>query len=378
MEADSLRITHVVRAKPPGELGGAESHVFDLALSQLAAGHHVRVVLLGPAHIATAVETDVPTVRLDSMSMVTWLRGLRAEIRDNPPHVLHSHGYRADLIARCMRRVRGRECSRAAAVVTVHGFIRITPALRLLTRLNERILRSAHVVISVSSAEAERLTRLLRKPVYFVPNGVRRVEQVPRCAARAAIGSDPARQAVGFIGRLSPEKRPDLFIDMAVLVAAQLDDVDFVVIGSGPMRDHLDRRAARTGARIIFTGLIPNAGSLVSALDVVVCPSDCEGTPRSVIESMLAGVPVVATRVGGLPDLLSDGASGVLVEPGSAPALARAVLCLLRAPAAARAISEEARADAAERFSATRMAERVLDAYRTQLAVGSAESPQLV
>jgi L-malate glycosyltransferase len=367
MDVDCLRITHVVRAKPPGELGGAETHILDLATGQLAAGHSVRVVLLGPAQIGDALRTRVPTVSMDSMSMAVWLRKLRAEIQENPPDVLHSHGYRADLIAACARRS-GCGMSRWTSVVTVHGFIKTSPGLRLLTRLNEWTLRGADVVIAVSSAEADRLATLLRHPVLFVPNGVSPLEHTPRAAARAVLGIDPSRYAVGFIGRLSPEKRPDLFVDMAAIVAAQQPDVDFLVIGSGSLRNRMERRAAENRAHIMFTGLVPDAASLMSALDVLVCPSDTEGTPRAVIAAMLAAVPVVATRVGGLPDLIAAGRTGLLVEPGSAGSLAAAVIQLLRNRAAARVIGERARVDAASQFSAQHMADRVIEAYRSHPA----------
>lgn len=376
MNVDHLRITHVVRAKPPGELGGAESHLFDLATAQLAAGHNVRVVLLGPAQIGRALRERVPTVDTDSMSMAAWLWKLRTELRTNRPDVLHSHGYRADLIAASLRPLGG-GAPRWASVMTSHGFIRTSLGLQILTQLNERALLWADVVIAVSSAEARRLATLLRRPVDFVPNGVARVEQVPRVQARAALNSDPARCAVAFVGRLSAEKRPDLFVDMAAIVAREQPGTDFLVIGTGSLLERIKQRAAAAGVHVVCVGLVPNAASLMSAPDVLVCPSDTEGTPRTVIEAMLAGVPVVATRVGGLPDLITDGQTGFLVEPGCPASLADAVVRLLRDPAAGRKIGIRARADAAHKFSAQLMADRVTDAYRSHLATrfGPSERP---
>ena len=106
----------------------------------------------------------------------------------------------------------------------------------------------------------------------------------------------------------------------------------------------------------------------MGAIDVLVCPSDSEGTPRAVIEAMLAGVPVVATCVGGMPDLLADRQTGILVEPGSATALAAAVTALLRDPAEARALGDRAREYAVQRLSAWQMEERTGLAYRSHLA----------
>ncbi|HUC27879.1 MAG TPA: glycosyltransferase family 4 protein [Streptosporangiaceae bacterium] len=367
MSSNHLRITHVVRAKPPGELGGAESHLFDLATAQLAAGHDVRVVLLGPAQIGGTLSERVPTVGTESMSMAAWLWKLGIELQANRPDVLHSHGYRADLIAASLRLL-GSGAPRWVSAMTAHGFIRTSLELQMLTRLNERALRWADVVIAVSSAEARRLAALLRRPVDFVPNGVARVEQVPRVQARAALNSDPARRAVAFVGRLSAEKRPDLFVDMAAIVAREQPGTDFLVIGAGPLLERIKQRAAAVDANVMFMGLVPNAASYMSAIDVLVCPSDTEGTPRTVIEAILVGVPVVATRVGGLPDLIIDGQTGLLVEPGCPAPLAEAVVRLLRDPAAARKMSSQARSDAANRFSAQLMADGVTGAYRSHLA----------
>jgi L-malate glycosyltransferase len=367
MSVDHLRITHAIRAKPPGELGGAESHLFDLATAQLAAGHDVRVVLLGPAQIGRTLRERVPTVGTESMSMAAWLWKLRTELQANRPDVLHSHGYRADLIAAALRSPGG-GTPRWVSAMTAHGFIRTSLGLQMLTRLNERALRWADVVIAVSSVEARRLGALLRRPVDFVPNGVARVEQVPRVQARAALNSDPARCAVAFVGRLSAEKRPDLFVDMAAIVAREQPGTDFLIIGTGPMLERIKQRAAAVGTHVVFVGLVPNVASLMGALDVLVCTSDTEGTPRTVIEAMLAGVPVVATRVGGLPDLISDGQTGLLVEPGCPASLADAVIRLLRDPTAVQKMGSQACASANSRFSAQLMADRITNSYRSHLA----------
>ena len=376
MGGDRLRITHVIRAKPPGELGGAEMHLFDLTTAQVAQGHDVRVIFLGPAEISgTMQERGIATLQTESMSMVEWLRALRSALRADPPDVLHSHGYRADIIAMVVRPLT-RGVPRWTSVITVHGFLRTSFGLRVLSRLNECVLRWADVVIAVSSAETRRLTQLLRRPVVFVPNGVARVELVPRAQAVAKLGSDPSRRLVAFVGRLSPEKRPDLFVDMAAIVAREYPDTDFVVIGSGSLLcETQERAAATTGARVLFAGLVSNVASLMGAIDVFVCPSDTEGTPRVVIEAMLAGVPVVATRVGGVPDLIGDGRTGVLVEPDSPAAVAAAVTRLLGDDARSGVIGERARAYALDRFSVEYMADRVSEAYRSRLAGRAVPTP---
>jgi glycosyltransferase involved in cell wall biosynthesis len=173
---------------------------------------------------------------------------------------------------------------------------------------------------------------------------------------------------VAFVGRLSPEKRPDLFVDLADLMAREQLGTDFVVIGSGPLLSDMQARAATSKAHVVFAGLVSNVASLMGAIDVLVCPSDTEGTPRAAIEAMLAGVPVVATSVGGIPDLIADERTGILVEPGSPGALAAAVTRLLSDDARSQAMGNRARNYALARFSIERMADRVAEAYRSHLS----------
>jgi glycosyltransferase involved in cell wall biosynthesis len=363
-----LRITHVIRAKPPGELGGADIHVLDLATAQHRQGHRVRVVCLGPAEITSLLRyRGIPHLQVDSTSMLRWSVTLGLLLRIEPPDVLHSHGYRADIICALVGAPDRRRYHRIAAM-TVHGFLRTTAGLRLLTRVNQYALRRADIIISVSVRESQRLSESLRRPIEFVPNGVSAPDLSARAQAAAILGVDPSSRTVAFVGRLSPEKRPDLFIHMATIVAREHPGVEFIIIGSGALRHDLEkRRAAVTGVRLRFAGLLHGIASLMTAIDVLVCPSDAEGTPRVVIEAMLAGVPVVATRVGGVPDLIVDQQTGFLVQPGSALALATVVSQLLADPALATATAIRARNHAREHFSADQMAQRVELTYRSAL-----------
>jgi glycosyltransferase involved in cell wall biosynthesis len=359
MSDRELRIVHVIRAKPPGEVGGADLHVVDLAEAQMAQGHEVLVICLGRAGITRSMrDRGIPHVEVDSKLMAHWVWALRALLRSDPPDVLHTHGYRADIVPTfAVRFIRGKH--RWTSAMTVHGFIRTTVSLRIMTRIDECALRRA-----VSSGESRRLEALLRRRVHFIPNGVAQAYLLPRPEAMAKLGSHPSRRVVAFVGRLSPEKRPDLFVAMAGMVARKHSEVDFVVIGGGPLLDEVrDSSGPDPGNRVLFTGPIFNAASLMAAIDVLVCPSDSEGTPRVVIEAMLAGVPVVATRVGGIPDILDDRQTGIIIEHGSATALAAAVNALLSDRAEATAIGQRARDYALPRLSARLMEERTALAY---------------
>jgi glycosyltransferase involved in cell wall biosynthesis len=138
----------------------------------------------------------------------------------------------------------------------------------------------------------------------------------------------------------------------------------FVVVGDGPLRADLERQAAALGlaGAVTFTGFHPDAPGLIAGLDVLTVPSRSDGSPLVVCEAMASAVPVVASRVGGLPDLVEDGGSGVLVRPGEVEHLARALVSLLLDPAAARQLGARAGTLAAVRSHA-RLVDRMTRIY---------------
>jgi len=359
-------VIHMIRPRPAGEVGGADLHVADLAEAQRSRRSSVAVVSFGnPEYTAMLRQRGIDAIEVNGDHMRAWYRVTARAIVDRQPDVLHSHGYRADMIAAALRRWswKGRDC-RPALVMSIHGFIRTGVAFRTLTYLNERCLPAADLVITTSSAEADRLAHGRYPPARFIPNGVRPAPSASRDLLTAAVGMEAA-QRVAFIGRLSPEKRPDLFVQMAALVRERYPDCLFVIIGTGPLESVTRRLAERLGVadRVRFAGLRRDVGQLLRGVDVLVCPSDSEGTPRVAVEAMLSGVPVVATRVGGLPDLITDSVTGMLVEPGSPHPLADAVRYLLDDPKAAQRIGMAGAAQALSPFSIDHMERQVAEVY---------------
>jgi L-malate glycosyltransferase len=168
MTGERLRIVHAIRAKPPGEIGGADLHVADLAGQQAVHGHEVAVVSLGPAELTGVLrDRKIPHIAVPSMSMLDRARQLSAVIALRTPDVLHTYGYRADLVADAVgRRLFGK--APWSSVLTAHGFIRTSVTTRALTRANEHVLRRADTVVATSAAGAEQLGRRLVLQLYFL------------------------------------------------------------------------------------------------------------------------------------------------------------------------------------------------------------------
>jgi glycosyltransferase involved in cell wall biosynthesis len=167
-----------------------------------------------------------------------------------------------------------------------------------------------------------------------------------------ALGLNPEATIVLYLGALSPEKR----VDLAIQATTRLPQVELVVVGDGPERARLEGLAAEAApSRVHFLGQTSAPQQPLTAADVLVVPSATEGQPRVAIEAGLSGLPVVATTVGGLGEIVEDGRTGILVPPGDSMRLAEAV----RAALAARTrLGTEARLHCAARFDLARVADQ--------------------
>lgn len=342
-----LNVLHVVSPMGRGEVGGAERHALDLAVAQQR-GTDVRPVLLelgDKGFAALAAGHGIATITEGRPYAVGAVARARRAAGDLEIDVVHSHGYDADFLAATLAR-------RHARVATTHGFVRVSARTRAKTALDERCLRRFDAVIATSRVECARLRGLVGRAV-FVPNGI---HPPPRLAPRPA-----GAPVVGFCGRLSAEKRPDLFVAAAAALARSCPSRRFLMAGSGPLLDAV-RRAA---GPVTLLGVVDDVEAFYARLHVLVCPSDSEGTPRVVLEAMARGIPVVATNVGGLPDLLEHRRTGMLVAPGSAAAIVAAVEELLGDGELYARVAAAAREVALRSFTVERMAGRVQAVYRS-------------
>ncbi len=170
---------------------------------------------------------------------------------------------------------------------------------------------------------------------------------------------------VGVIGRLEPVKGHKYFIEAARMVIEELPKVKFLIVGDGSLRNDLESQCEELGVldKCIFTGWKEDVSSILSMLDILVLPSVNEAVGRILIEAGACGVPVVATNVGGVPEIVRDNETGVLVAPGSPEDLARAMIDLLNSEDKRQQMSIAAEEWIDDRFSAHRMVEEVSNSY---------------
>jgi lipopolysaccharide/colanic/teichoic acid biosynthesis glycosyltransferase/glycosyltransferase involved in cell wall biosynthesis len=285
-------------------------------------------------------------------------------IRRERPQIVHTHAAKPGVLGRVAARLAGVP----VVVHTFHGHILhgyYGPLMSWLLRRMERML--AHLsdrIIAVSEQVKQDLVRYGVAPpekISVIPLGFDLRPFLDNAAHRGALhrelGLTNGARLVGIVGRIFPIKNHRLFLEAAAHVAAEDWSARFVVVGDGVLRPQMEARARSLGIaeRVTFTGWRRDLHRIYPDLDVLVVSSRNEGTPVSAIEAMASGCPVVATRVGGLPDLIDDGETGHLVPSEDAPALAAAILRVLRDRDAARRMAEAACERVSERFRAERL-----------------------
>jgi glycosyltransferase involved in cell wall biosynthesis len=335
----------VVQVLAPAPAGGAESVVVALCAGLRARGHAVLLAaLVGPGDEdhpvparARALGVEVAVLAHRTRAYLAERAAIVALLRRFAPDVAHTHGYRADVVAGLAARAVG-----VPRVTTAHGFIGGDWRGVAYEWLQLQAARRAAAAVAVSTPIVERYRRagVPGERIHLLRNAWSGREPLPRAAARRRLGLDPAAPLVGFVGRLSWEKGPDLLLE----AAARLARAHVVFVGDGPDRTALAARAAALGLgeRVHFLGLVPDAGLLAAALDAYALPSRTEGTPIALLEAMAARLPIVAAAVGGVPDVVSE-AEAWLVPCDDANGLGAALGAALADPAAARARGDAAR-----------------------------------
>ncbi|MEJ2548482.1 MAG: glycosyltransferase [Gemmatimonadota bacterium] len=364
-------VPRVLQITAPGPYGGRETVVADLSAALHEAGHVVEVM----AVLDRGTDPDLhPFVRslLDQGVTVRSIvlpprayreeaRAIRAAIRDMGATVLHSHGYRTDVVGSiALRRTACRFVS------TAHGFTGGGWKNRLYERLQAGAWRRSEAVIAVSDPLVDAIEGrgVDRRKIHLIPNAWRGdALAMTREQARRRLEIEADARVVGWAGRLAAEKGPDVALE--TLARTGDEGIQLHFVGEGRLRAELEARAEELNLthRVRWHGAIENAAVLFPAFDLLLVSSRTEGTPMVLFEAMTAGVPIVATRVGGVPDVLTE--SEALLAPSEDPvALARALDASFTAPEEARARAEHARRRLRSRYAPGPWMEAHLALYR--------------
>jgi glycosyltransferase involved in cell wall biosynthesis len=340
-----------------------------------------------------ADDLGVEVVRIDELGReISPLRDLVATIRlarlirRERPEILHTHTAKAGTVGRVAALLAG---SRRPPIVvhTFHGHVLrgyFGPVRSLFFLLLERGLASiTTALVAVSPQVRDDLVALRvapRERFAVIRLGIELDQRVAagqdgRLESRRYLGIPADRFAVGWIGRMTAVKRTD---DVLIAFRRLRDsgvDACLCMVGDGPDRPQLERRAHELGVvrDTLFLGYQEDVAPYYAAFDALVLPSGNEGTPVSAIEALAAGRPVVATRVGGVPDVVRDGEDGFLVEAGATDDLADRLERLARDPALRERLGQQGRARVLPRYAVERLVDDVDRLYRSLLE--AARSP---
>jgi glycosyltransferase involved in cell wall biosynthesis len=328
-------LTKVLQVIQPARFGGIERVVQALAIAQRARGHEVHV-----ASVVGLGERDAPfhgpfrgsgvelhIIEIPIRAYLKERRGVTELCRLLQPDVVHTHGYRADVVDGGVPRHLG-----IPAVSTMHGLFADDLRVRLSLWVQIACLRRFDAVVAVSNPLAHdlRARGVPASLISVVPNAWNCTSPfLSRADARRALGIPDSALAAGWVGRLTRQKA----LEVAISAIGYLRDlpVTLSVIGDGEERGQMQALASAAGLadRILWHGVKSSAHQFMRAFDVFIISSLWEGAPIVLLEAMAAGTPVVTTAVGGVPDMVSD-REALLVPAEDPRALAEAVRATLQ------------------------------------------------
>lgn len=307
------------------------------------------------------------------------IRRLASLIREIRPHILHSHTAKAGAIARAAALVVG-EARPPLVVHTFHGHVLkgyFGRARTAFFRRVESVLASASdVLVAVSPEVRDELVELgvaPRRKFVVIPLGIPLEERLGGPEAgldlRHAYGIPEHAFVVGWVGRMTGVKDTGALLRIAAALRARGIDAVLCMVGDGPERERLEQLAHDLGiARsVYFAGYQVEVAPFYSLFDAFLLPSVNEGTPVSAIEALASGTPVVATRVGGVPDVVRDGIDGFLVESGDLAGATDRLAALARQPSLRRRLGAAGRERVRARYSVDRLVRDVDRLYRSLL-----------
>lgn len=353
-------------------IGGAQNVLYD-TVTGLPSDHyrHLVVCLFGADQTAERLRAagfQVVDLHMRSKLDVGVVWRLGRVLRDFDPHLLHSHMFHANLLARIVGRLTGVP----RIVCTEHTMGQEGSVRRLLNRLTAPLADRITAVSEQVGTFAREGIGIPSDQVVVIPNGI----DIDRCRsalspdqARAKLGLPPDQPVVGTVGTLRPVKGTDVLLRAFARLQESGPEAHLLVVGDGPEWDTLQALADELGIRdaITFTGNRSDIADLLAAMDLFVLSSHWEGLPIAALEAMAAGLPVVATAVGGTPGVVLDGKTGLLVPPSDPPALAGALQQLLSDPQQARTMGQAGRRRVEEQYTQQRMVERMEALYQELL-----------
>jgi len=361
-----MKILHVIDS---GGMYGAEKVLVNLVSEQMRMGLQPEIASIGEKKIAEKplelearkMGLPISIFRMRPGPNVFGAIRLRNHAVRNGFEIFHSHGYKGNILLGAVpAKVR-----RLPLITTLHGYTNTGGfnKMRLYEWLDRIMLSRIDGVVLVSPAMLSnpKLSGLNKGKCHVIENGI---EVEIETAASPELNSSRVAEfckhgfIIGAVGRLSPEKGFGYLIEAFGKIAARMKDAKLLILGEGGLRRSLEEKicSLRLQDRVLMPGYVQNAAQYMIFFDVFVLSSITEGLPVTLLEAMLAGKPVISTRVGAMKDIVHDCENGLLVEPSDSSALARAIERFYQDEKFRQNVGDQAKQEAEQTYSGKRMA----------------------
>jgi len=365
--------TSVVALVAADGISGPGRQLTAVACALAGAGIEFRIVVFHrrgrpPSAFARSLEVAGVEHRVvEDRGPIDWrvASQVRSVLERWRPSIVQTHGYKATAVGYLLSQRR----NPWSWIGFFHGSTTEDLKARFYHWVDRRLLGAAARIVVMSRTQAQAFRRCGRR-VHIIYNAVLGLTSGGDSSERDRLGAVAGRlrrPIIGVVGRLSPEKGVDLFLDACALLVRRGLAFSALVVGDGPERGRLEARCRRLALEscVQFLGQVDNVDVVYGNLDLLVLPSRSEGLPNTLLEAMTADLPVVATAVGAVPEVVGTSLAARLVEPGSAAVLAEEIEHAVTqgdSPAAAAA-----RREVVGRFSVQRRLEAHLELYRDLL-----------
>lgn len=373
-----MKILHLTRHL---DIGGIPRYIVDVSERLAAKGHKITVASTGGIQRAQLERAGIAHITIPLSSKFeyginlwrSWL-ALLPHLRAQSFDVVHAHTRVAQVLAGLIEKFHG-----IPAVTTCHGFFKPNLGRRLWPCWGRK-------VIAVSPAVAEHLAtthNVPRETIVCIPNGIDAEKFRPpapdstQIALREILGIPADAMVVGCTARLSQVKGLEYLLEAVALSRKKHPDLYCLIVGEGPSRSGLEVLTGKLGlyGKVIITGVVNDIAPYLAQMDIFVLPSRMEGLGLSILEAFAAGKPVIASRVGGIVNVVRDRENGLLVSSGSAEEIADAVDLLLEDKKLAAELAKKGFQTVREEFSLDRMAEGIEAVYGSVLKTSGSTPP---
>ena len=357
------------------EFGGAQRYILDLATNLPIEHYHVAVAAGGNGELfAKLKEKNIRTYQLKNLVReINPIKDLKAYfeikklLKKSKPDVLHLNSSKAGVLGA----VAGRHAGIKKIIYTVHGFVFNEPLpwwkkqIYLWTEKFSTRYKDKLICVSEFDRQVGIKNKIKPKKLITINNGVDKLAILDKQTARTKLNLPIDKKIIGTIAHFYPTKGLFYLIQAAQVVVKQFPQTIFAIIGDGQLKNQLEHEINKLNLKnnFLLLGSKQKAGQYVSAFDIYVSSSVKEGFPFSILEAMAAGLPIASTNVGGIPEMIKDNVSGLLVESKSSDALAQALLKILQNKNLVKKLGSQAKIRVAQKFSLQKMIQETKKLY---------------